>query len=70
MHPTNETQIEWMAKVIPDGDKCGGCENIVDGHCKTWGQAVTPESEKCDYCKKTLEGPLWGIKRQNREDER
>ena len=63
MHPVNETQIEWMARTVPNGKRCGGCGNISGGKCRTWGHLVDSNSLKCDECIRTLEGQLWGIKR-------
>lgn len=44
------TQVEFLESMIPDGEYCAGCENIVSGKCSTWGQKVITGSKKCKWC--------------------
>ena len=67
MHPINETQIEWVARTVPEGDKCGGCGRISGGKCDIWKHHVDSNSEKCPECLKTLKEQLWGIKQLKKE---
>jgi len=48
--PPGMTNIEWLESIIPPGDTCSDCENIVSGKCSTWGQDVDSNSKKCKWC--------------------